>query len=78
MGTCLLNRRLFHMGKHQTGLRDRCRVPETLDHFLLNCNNPAAVFVRSHFGTDVVVTLPMVLSDETLLLAIEKLIDRKI
>lgn len=78
LGTCLLNRHLFHMRKHSTGLSDQCQVPETLDHFLLKCNNPAADFIRSHFGDDVTVTLSMVFSDESLLLAVEKLIDRKL
>jgi len=37
LGKCLLNMYLHKIGRHDTGLCETCRQPETVEHFLLNC-----------------------------------------
>jgi exonuclease III/ribonuclease HI len=44
---CRLNASLHKIGKHDTGLCDACRVPETVEHYLLECPaGPAAEVVE--------------------------------
>jgi ribonuclease HI len=48
LGRCRLNYYLHHIGKHETGLCDKCRVPETIEHFLMHCiNSPTRDKIRS-------------------------------
>jgi len=37
LGMCGLHSYLHKIGKHQTGLCDTCQVPETVEHYLLQC-----------------------------------------
>ena len=37
LGRCRLNYYLNLMSCHVTGLCDTCKVPETIEHYLLNC-----------------------------------------
>ena len=37
LGKCLLNSYLHKINRHETGLCDTCELPETVEHFLLNC-----------------------------------------
>ena len=37
LGKCRLNFYLFKYGLHPTGLCDTCEVPETIEHFILDC-----------------------------------------
>ena len=37
LGKCLLNSYLHQINKHETGLCETCKVPETVQHFLLEC-----------------------------------------
>jgi hypothetical protein len=47
LGRCRLNYYLHHIGKHETGLCDKCRVPETIEHFLMHCiNSPTREKIR--------------------------------
>ena len=39
LGKCRLNYYLNVMKCHPTGLCDTCKVPETIEHFLIDCNN---------------------------------------
>ena len=39
LGKCLLNCYLHRINRHQTGLCDHCKVPETITHFLLDCQH---------------------------------------
>ena len=39
LGKCRLNKYLHDIGKHADGLCDSCGVPETIEHYLLYCNN---------------------------------------
>ena len=43
---CGLNACLQKIGKHDTGLCDTCRVPETVEHYLLTCPDGPAEAVR--------------------------------
>jgi len=38
LGKCRLNHYLYKMGCHETGLCNTCKIPETIDHYLLNCS----------------------------------------
>jgi ribonuclease HI len=38
-GKCRLNKYLYDFGKHENGLCDSCGVPETVEHFLIHCEN---------------------------------------
>ena len=38
VGSCLLNETLFKLGKHSDGKCPDCKAPETVQHFLLDCN----------------------------------------
>ena len=38
VGSCLLNETLFKLGKHSDGKCPDCNAPETVQHFLLDCN----------------------------------------
>jgi len=46
LGKCFLNAYLHEIKRHPTGLCDKCHVPETIQHFLIDCttspifNNP--------------------------------------
>jgi hypothetical protein len=50
MGRCRLNYPLFKMGLHPSGLCDRCGVPETVQHYLVECAGPVAVAIRDHIA----------------------------
>lgn len=50
LGKCLLNHYLHQIHCHPTGLCDHCNTPETIEHYLLNCqhsnifyNNPISL-----------------------------------
>lgn len=45
-GKCALNDHLHCVGVHATGHCDSCKVPETVQHFLLECSNEVARRVR--------------------------------
>jgi hypothetical protein len=45
-GKCALNANLFAMRCHDTGLCDACRVPETVQHFLLECSSELVTGVK--------------------------------
>jgi hypothetical protein len=38
LGRCNLNAYKFKIKQHPTGLCDTCKVPETIEHYLINCN----------------------------------------
>ena len=66
LGKCLLNSCLHQINKHDTGLCDTCKVPETVEHFLLYCQT-ANIFYGSK-----VTTLKEALNNEK----IDKIYDR--
>ena len=37
VGSCMLNETLFKLNKHNNGKCSHCDVPETVQHFLLDC-----------------------------------------
>jgi ribonuclease HI len=37
LGRCRLNKYLHDMGKHGSGLCDTCKVPETVEHYVMSC-----------------------------------------
>jgi len=39
LGKCCLNKYLHQINKHEDGRCDTCGVPETIEHFLLHCQN---------------------------------------
>jgi len=43
LGHCWLNKCLFNIKRHDTGLCDMCRVDETVEHFLLHCTGSNVV-----------------------------------
>jgi hypothetical protein len=45
-GKCAVNAVLHVMRKHDTGLCDRCAVPETVQHYLLECSSDLAAGVK--------------------------------
>ena len=45
-GKCCVNAVLHSLGCHDTGLCDSCRVPETVQHLLLECTGAIASAVR--------------------------------
>jgi ribonuclease HI len=50
LGVCNLNYYLFKKrGKHPTGLCDTCKSPETIEHYLLHCNNKLADQIKKWF-----------------------------
>jgi hypothetical protein len=50
LGKCLLNSYLHKMARHDTGLCDACKVPETVEHFLLECT-ASDIFHNSNVKT---------------------------
>jgi hypothetical protein len=46
LGKCALNAVLFTMRCHETGLCDACKVPETVQHFLLECSSELVTGVK--------------------------------
>ena len=47
MGRAYLNKFLQKIKKHSTGLCDSCGVPETTEHFLVNCKEPFTAKIRT-------------------------------
>ena len=43
-GRCLLNAYLQQIDRHATGFCDTCGVPETVKHYVMECNNDVARF----------------------------------
>jgi hypothetical protein len=39
LGHCSLNNYLRRVGRHTTGLCETCRVPETVEHYLMSCRD---------------------------------------
>ena len=39
LGKCLLNHYLHEIHLHPTGLCDHCKIPETIEHYLLHCQH---------------------------------------
>ena len=50
LGCCGLNLYLRKIGKHQNGLCDSCNLPESVEHFLLNCPS-SNIFYNSNINT---------------------------
>jgi hypothetical protein len=50
---------LHQINKHPTGLCQSCTMPETIKHFLLECQNPLAIKLRQ-WATDGNIQLPSV------------------
>ena len=48
LGKCQLNGYLHTINRHKTGLCDTCAVPETVQHFLMECQNKVTSAVKLH------------------------------
>jgi hypothetical protein len=46
LGACWVNACLHKVGVHESGLCDSCHVPETVQHFLLDCTGEVAMALR--------------------------------
>jgi len=80
LGKCQLNAYLHQIGKHADGLCVTCGRPETVSHFLTECQNnvvcSAVLAACSKFNLNP--TLDIMLSDSRLLNVIISSVDRKI
>lgn len=47
LGKCRLNAYLHQFKRHESGLCDSCQVPETIQHYLLECDNEVTLAVRT-------------------------------
>jgi len=45
-GKCCVKAALHNIACHPTGLRDRCQVPETIEHLLFGCTGPVSKAVK--------------------------------
>jgi len=50
LGKCRLNNNLHKIRRHENGLCDTCKVPETVQHFLLDCQT-SNIFYNSRVKT---------------------------
>lgn len=50
LGKCLLNCYLHRINRHHTGLCDHCNLPETVEHFLLECPH-ANIFAGTNISS---------------------------
>ena len=73
MGRLFLNKFLHQINKHSTGLCDTCRVPETTQHFLFNCNNNITKNLKSWCTQQKIeYSLQHVLNNKNILLKIKQ------
>jgi hypothetical protein len=78
-GKCAVNAVLHVMRKHDTGLCDRCVVPETVQHYLLECSSDLAAGVKQLCVTfKLPHTLDAVLADGAILRYICRTADRRL
>jgi hypothetical protein len=78
-GKCALNANLFAMRCHDTGLCDACGVPETVQHFLLECSSELVTGVRRLCSTlELPHTLESVLGNAGVLKYVHSATDRRL
>ena len=58
LGKCLLNHYLHQIHLHPTGLCDHCNTPETIEHYLLNCQHSNVFYSNP-------ISLQQALTDDT-------------
>jgi len=80
LGKCSLNAYLHEIKKHSTGLCDTCNKPETVEHFILDCQNSVSTAVRQACSElKLLPTLAVVLSNTSLIdLVFKNIINRKL
>lgn len=79
LGKCSLNAYLYEIHAHPDGLCELCRKPETIHHFLLDCNNVVCTaLLDACRKLKVVPSLKAVLSDERLLTVMYSNLDRRL
>lgn len=57
LGKCFLNAYLHEIDRHPSGLCDHCQVPETVQHFLIDCSKAPALSTPN-------ITIQQALSDD--------------
>jgi hypothetical protein len=78
LGKCCLNAYLHTMGKGD-GMCTTCRQPETIEHYLLQCDNNVAKEIRQQCKTlNLPETLDTVLTDQRTIQTILRLNRRKL
>ena len=79
LGKCCLNAYLHEIKKHNDGLCVKCNKLETVEHFLLECQNSVSTAVRQACSErKIVPSVHVVLSDDRLIEIVYSNIDRKI
>lgn len=79
LGACWVNACLHKVNVHETGLCDSCNVPETVQHFLLDCSSDVATALREfceNRGIDH--TAEAILSTSSAFALIRKVTDRRL
>lgn len=79
LGKCRLNSYLHQIKQHPSGLCATCNQPETVEHYLINCQNDVSHHLSEICKTHKInLTLKNVLTDETILKTIPAYINRVI
>ena len=79
LGKCRLNAYLHEINAHSNGLCDQCGKPETVPHYLLECNNKVALALRQTANKfKIPLTLREALSNSVLIDVIYNNVDKQI
>jgi len=79
LGMCWLNACLHKIGLHSDGCCDLCKVPETVEHYLLDCKNEVTAAVKQKcVELSITPTLTAVLNNVSILETIHRTSERKL
>ena len=79
LNSCRLNHNLYLIGKHKTGLCDKCLLPETVKHFLIECHSQLTTNIKQKCAEkDIPFTLAAILTNQSVLLLISQLTKRRL
>jgi len=78
-GYCRLNAYLYRINRHPTGLCEKCEEMETIEHYIIHCDNDISRYIRAICATrNIDVTIENVIRDGELLNAIYRLNTREL
>jgi len=78
LGKCRLNSYLHQLRQHNTGLCDNCRVPETVEHYVMECpsSKPRKALQQHCRNKGIHFRLPTILADDEMLQILYGSLDR--
>ena len=79
LGKCCLAAYLHEINAHSTGLCEKCKKPETIEHYVINCQNAVSAAIKQECSNrKIAPSLAVILSDSKFIDLVYKNMDKKI